>query len=298
VASSRPLPGGRKQALCALVAQAIRRPVRRVSNGKTEPKQTFIDVVEALGLPISTELRKPWLGQAIVEYAGLTWDPDCDSRNSPSGGGDNVRVEGLERLLQAVLILLDAAPTENGAAQIAVVDPNAGVVAEIRLRKAVRDRATALADDAFAERADPARQRLLLEKALAGHHELTARLINILETAGFECQEDPRSVDLVATRANHRPVLIEVKTIPDHAVCRARLTLAQLYEYAYRLGNVLRDPILVLAADRSIRDPRWLRPYLIEDRTINVLWAEGMRLHIAGPDAAELHHSVPELEAD
>ena len=89
-----------------------------------------------------------------------------------------------------------------------------------------------------------------------------------------------------------------MKTIPDHAVGRARLALAQLYEYAYRLGNVLRDPILVLAADRSIRDPRWLRPYLIEDRTINVLWAEGMRLHIAGPDAAELHRSVPELEAD
>ena len=286
------LPGSNKQRLCRDIARVIGRPVRVVSTGATEPKQTFVDVVESLNLPISTELRKPWLGQAIAEFAGLHWNRSFDSRHTPSGGGDNVKVAGLECLLRAAELLRtrDIKPLAVQAA----LAPGAKV-SRIRLRPVAANRSRALAESAFAERTDPRRQRLLLEKALAGHHELLAALIRHFRNAGYKCFEDPRSVDLIA-EGQYLTVLIEVKTVPGSAIDVVRSGLSQLFEYAYRLRRDLPNPVLVLAIDRPVRSPRWLVPYVTQDRRVNIVWRNGTRMLVEGPDAPSLRRVLRQSE--
>src|SRR5207249_1419077 len=95
-----------KQVVLRDIAGLVARPTRAVSRGSTEPRKSFIDVIDALQLPVSRSLRKPRLAQAIVEYSGLQWDATCDSRNQPSGGGDTVTLEGLRRVRSAVRLLV------------------------------------------------------------------------------------------------------------------------------------------------------------------------------------------------
>jgi hypothetical protein len=279
------MPGGRKQQLCAAIAGVVGRPIRSVSAGQTEPKQTFVDVVEALNLPISTKLRKPWLGEAIAEFAGLAWGPDCDSRSTPSGGGDNVRVEGLEKLLQAARLIKKRGNVKSRAATVAasaLVD-----IPRIRLRKVALERSKALADDAFSGRTDPARRRFLLEKALNGHFDLVNRLIAAFQRAGLECLEDPKSVDLLARR-NGGAFLVEVKTLAGSSVSTTRAGLAQLFEYAFRLRKSVKDPTLVLAVDRKLRGPAWLVPYIVDGRQVNLVWLEKGSIRVEGARKTEL----------
>lgn len=271
--------GGNKQRLCGEIAHVISRPVRLVSEGYTEPKQTLIDIVEALELPISADVKKPWLAQAIVEFAGLRWEPEYDSRHTPSGGGDNIKVAGLECVFRAVLLLKQMRRASRRSGAIA---PEGGAVRSIRLRKASTSPSKALAEDAFAERGDPMRRKLLLEKALAGHRELLVDLLGKFRLHGYDCRDDPRSVDLLASRRGCH-VLIEVKTVAASPVTVVRTGLSQLFEYAYRLRREFDAPVLVLAVDRPIRSPTWLVAYVTEDRGVNLLWREGKSLRIRGP---------------
>ena len=99
------IPAQDKQEAVSRIAHEMGVPDRRCSTGSTEPKKIFIDVLRGLGLSLDEHLHKPELGQAIVQAAGLNWDDQCDSRNTPSGGGDTVTLMGLNRVLEAVTII-------------------------------------------------------------------------------------------------------------------------------------------------------------------------------------------------
>jgi hypothetical protein len=84
------------------ISLLIRKAPRSLGPGSTEPKALFTDILEVLG----SELSKPQLGEAIARAAGLSWDDSCDSRVTPSGGGDTVTTKGLMRVRDAVRRLL------------------------------------------------------------------------------------------------------------------------------------------------------------------------------------------------
>jgi hypothetical protein len=84
------------------IAYLIRRPPRPLGPGGTEPKALFTDILDTLG----AELSKPQLAEAIARAAGVVWDESCDSRNTPSGGGDTITTKGLMRVREAVRRLL------------------------------------------------------------------------------------------------------------------------------------------------------------------------------------------------
>jgi hypothetical protein len=99
------VPAREKQEAVSRIAQEMGVPDRRCSIGSTEPKEIFLDVIRGYGLLIDERIRKPELAEAIAHAAGLRWDDQCDSRNTPSGGGDTVTLTGLNRVLEAVTIL-------------------------------------------------------------------------------------------------------------------------------------------------------------------------------------------------
>ena len=72
------------------------------SPGSTEPKAVLTAVVDGFGLPIDTRLTKLEIGEAIATLAGLPWQIDCDSRQSPSEGASTVTLTGLLRVIEAI----------------------------------------------------------------------------------------------------------------------------------------------------------------------------------------------------
>lgn len=72
------------------------------STGSTEPKALLLAIHRRYGLRIDPSLSKPALAEAIARTGGVPWDPSCDSRQSSSGGGSTITLEGLRRLREAV----------------------------------------------------------------------------------------------------------------------------------------------------------------------------------------------------
>lgn len=94
------------------IAGLVGRPARTVRRGGTEPKEVLLDIVNALALPIDTDLPKPQLAAAIARAGGENWDRSCDSDATPSGGGGTITNVGLDRVLRAVRVLA-ARPKDN-----------------------------------------------------------------------------------------------------------------------------------------------------------------------------------------
>lgn len=193
-----------------------------VGKGSTEPKRAFVLAIERLGLPISTALRKPELGQAIAAAAGLPWGPECDSRHTPSGGGGTVTLAGLNRVIEAVEALADERLTE-GAPPPALGVPyrvaTGGVTAPPR--QGIRDWTK-------------------LDEASREHAELQNELASWLKDRGLEPRSptiDEPQYDLAWQSAAGR-VICEVKTA-DEANRRQqfRLGLGQVIEYRHRLAT-------------------------------------------------------------
>jgi len=91
-----------KQDVIDDIARLIDRPARRVSTGSTEPKTVLTDILDVL----ARELPKPELAEFIARGGGEGWDSSCDSRLSPSGGGDTVTIQGLRRVRDSVKRIL------------------------------------------------------------------------------------------------------------------------------------------------------------------------------------------------
>lgn len=77
------------------------------SRGSTGPKTVLLAIHRRFGLRLDPDMTKPQMAQAIAEIAGVPWDPECDSRHTPSRGGSTITLEGLRRLLAAVRKLKD-----------------------------------------------------------------------------------------------------------------------------------------------------------------------------------------------
>jgi hypothetical protein len=87
-----------------------------VGPGSSEPAEFFRAVALSLRIDLAGVSTKPDMGRRIVEYAGLTWDEECDSRGTASGGGSTVTNRGLVRVREAVLLLMNSRSMGNSRA--------------------------------------------------------------------------------------------------------------------------------------------------------------------------------------
>lgn len=71
-----------------------------MSTGSTEPREIFDAINQKLGLGIETTRTKPETARAIVESAGMIWQPDYESR------GGTVTIGGLMAVEKAVEFFL------------------------------------------------------------------------------------------------------------------------------------------------------------------------------------------------
>ena len=71
-----------------------------LSNGSSIPKSFFQDLENRFAIPTSNGMESK--AATFCDYYGVEWTPDCDSSETPSGGGGTVTKRGLEVLLSAV----------------------------------------------------------------------------------------------------------------------------------------------------------------------------------------------------
>lgn len=94
-----------KKDIARQITDVLGVPPARFSTGSSEPKNLFAMIVDVLRLRIDSDHRKEGLAAAICSLAGVPWGPECDSRNTASGGGGTVTTTGLLRVLEATRIL-------------------------------------------------------------------------------------------------------------------------------------------------------------------------------------------------
>ena len=71
-----------------------------LSNGSSIPKIFFQDLENRFSIPVSNGMESK--AATFCDYFGVLWTSDCDSSETPSGGGGTVTKRGLEVLLLAV----------------------------------------------------------------------------------------------------------------------------------------------------------------------------------------------------
>lgn len=272
------------------------RPVRHVSTGSTEPREILEDIAAAIGVQ-DRRLPKPQFAEQLAHALGQVWDPSCDSRSAPSGGGSTVTLVGLQRLREGVRgwIGPGARPPSHAAG-----DDAAAVTPDIELAPFTLVSDSNLRPDLYEMGGNAALERVFQEEDEGAHsaHRRTLNLLaSTLRAAGAECWEDRASVDLVASWVDSLSVLFEVTTIPEDAVGPTRLAVSKVLEYAYRLRRRFSEPVLCIVYDRQPHGPSWLLPYLCEDRRINVIWLDAGALWIQGPEARLLAARVPGVSA-
>ena len=74
----------------------------KMSTGSTEPREIFDLVNKVFGLGIDARHTKPEMAQQIAEAAGMSWNPDYESR------GGTVTKRGLQAVLDAVELFVGA----------------------------------------------------------------------------------------------------------------------------------------------------------------------------------------------
>jgi hypothetical protein len=94
-----------KAQMVSEIANLVGIPDPGAGVGSSVHKALFDGVCARFG--IASTGTMPDQAQAIVEAAGLSYDPDeFDSRNTPSGGGSTVTRAGLAKIHEAVVVLL------------------------------------------------------------------------------------------------------------------------------------------------------------------------------------------------
>lgn len=89
-----------KQEIVNLISSmALSNKTYELSNGSSIPKRFFADLERRFGIPISKNMDSK--AAMICSYYGIEWTADCDSSESPSGGGGTVTKQGLLHLLAA-----------------------------------------------------------------------------------------------------------------------------------------------------------------------------------------------------
>ena len=89
-----------KQELVNLISSmALSNKQYELSNGSSIPKRFFLDLERRFGIPVSKGMDSK--AAMICNYFGIEWSTECDSSESPSGGGGTVTKQGLLHLLAA-----------------------------------------------------------------------------------------------------------------------------------------------------------------------------------------------------
>jgi hypothetical protein len=78
-------------------------PRRTVARGSSLPASMFESASRQLGLPYRS---MPDACERIVKRAGIAWHPHFDSRETTSGGGSTVTLEGVQAMRDALRLLL------------------------------------------------------------------------------------------------------------------------------------------------------------------------------------------------
>lgn len=103
-----------KDSVSAEISRVLGRPPRPTSRGGTVTRPFLDDVADALGVD-SSGLDKVQLTRRLVEAVGEPWDEHCASAHTPSGGGGNITLAALQRLLRGIRrrVDLDSVSTEE-----------------------------------------------------------------------------------------------------------------------------------------------------------------------------------------
>lgn len=95
--------GESKQDLLVKVCRQLGIPTEPVGVGSSLPSHVFDEAARKTGVAPGS---MPEVGERIARKAGLAWGPECDSRESISGGGSTVTRDGLSVLAEALAKLL------------------------------------------------------------------------------------------------------------------------------------------------------------------------------------------------
>ncbi len=71
-----------------------------LSNGSSIPSNFFVDLEDRFGIPVAKGMESK--AATFCDFFGVEWTKECDSSETPSGGGGTVTKKGLEVLLIAV----------------------------------------------------------------------------------------------------------------------------------------------------------------------------------------------------
>lgn len=98
---SRVEKGLSKQSLVnEISAIALNSKKYTLSNGSSIPSNFFIDLEDRFGIPVAKGMESK--AATFCDFFGVEWTKECDSSETPSGGGGTVTKRGLEVLLVAV----------------------------------------------------------------------------------------------------------------------------------------------------------------------------------------------------
>jgi hypothetical protein len=89
-----------KQAIVDLISElALDGKTYELSNGSSIPNKFFSDLGLRFGVPVAKGMDTK--AATICVFLNVEWTSQCDSSNSPSGGGGTVTKTGLLHLLAA-----------------------------------------------------------------------------------------------------------------------------------------------------------------------------------------------------
>jgi hypothetical protein len=164
--------------------------------------------------------------------------------------------DGSERTVLQFCLSFNSAVELPRAAPPRQADANGGRVPSYERRPRPFDEAALPTVPALREHtADPGAVSQLMEKAIAGHHQLLVALKLLLVGEGWiDIEEIPSAVDLWARKGGVR-VIFEAKTISrGQELHQARAALAQLLEYRFFHGRP--EDRLCLVSDEAVSQTR------------------------------------------
>jgi hypothetical protein len=99
----QPWGGETKQDVLDDICRLLRIPAQPVGVGSSLPSGVFMALKSRFDLAGHS---MPEIAEAAALRAGLRWDAECDSRGTLSGGGSTVTLVGLQRVREALKLLV------------------------------------------------------------------------------------------------------------------------------------------------------------------------------------------------
>ena len=204
-----------------------------LGEGSSIPRAMFDAVADEAG--VSTAGSMPIVAEKIARAAGLTWGPECDSRDTPSGGGSTVTLTGMNRLIEAMERLSgrSSAVPVGGSMELGTAYlPHRGGI--------------------DAPPAALLRNWDALDEATRAHQQLEASLAEYVRESGWHPRSPATGEPLydLAWHCSSATVVAEVKsaTTANHRQ-QVRLGVGQVLEYTAILEGLMNErvnPVLLI----------------------------------------------------